>query len=165
VALQPAEQTKPEQPQAQPQLAPERPIHEIKSSLKALPTWLWIALGVFLSGLGLFGLIGAAVLLKVLFVQAKPHTMQPAFMMADPVPMVVPVVSSKPEPVRTTSKPAYAAPPRQVLFQDTTSVNALDYLKSNARSVPEAVQNTTLLRFPHTRRTSNAKLMGQHSRA
>jgi hypothetical protein len=138
--------------------APVRSESELKSMLKALPKWLWIALGVFLSGLGLFGLIGAVVLLKVLFIQARP--MQPAFIMADSSPVIVP--PAQPMPPKTASKtstpvskPVYTPPPRQVLFQDTSSVNALDYLKAGTHSVSEAVQNTALLKFPHTRRMQN----------
>lgn len=164
-ATQSAEPSKPKQAQAQPQPAPERPIHELKAMIKKLPAWLWITLGIFFSGLGLFGLIGAAVLLKVLFIQAKPQAMQPAFVMAQPMPVGLPDAPARPTAAPVQSKPAYASTPRQVLFQDTSSINALDYLKNNARSVSEAVQNSTLLRFPHTRRANNAKLTRHHSRA
>lgn len=131
-----------------PQLAPERPIHELKMMVKKLPHWLWIALGVFLGGLGLFGLIGALVLLKMLFVQARPQTIQPALVMTEPLPVAAPQRTSTPA---SKAEATYASEPPKVFFADTTSVNALDYLGGQPVSAPKGDPHSVLLRFPRTR--------------
>jgi hypothetical protein len=128
------------------------PLHGLKTAILSLPKWLLASVGVFFCGLGLFGLIGAVVLLRILFVQTQPSLIQPAFVMpgaAMPYPQASTVSTGA---VSSASKSAYATMPFVPLFQDVSSINTLDYLKGGARTVPQAVRNTTLLKFPRMRR-------------
>lgn len=163
---------------AQAATPPARPLHTLKEAFLSLPKWLLITVGLFFGGLGLFGLIGGLVLLKILFsqVQSSLQPTQPTFIWADAPKATVPqsvMPKTAPTPVipranpnRNSSRPTknrYASQPvasqgfyanQTPLFEDTSAINTMDYLKRSANNVSEAVHNTALLKFPRTRQTS-----------
>ena len=122
---------------------------DLKEAVQALPRWLLITAAIFLAGLGLFGLMGGLVLLRLLFNQARginnqqpAYALYPAAMM--PQPEMAPVAVNEP-------KAGYAsipARPERLKFEDKASVNAMDYLMDAPARVPEAVHNSVLLKFP-----------------
>jgi hypothetical protein len=136
----------------------------LKQTVQSLPSWLWLALALFMGGIGLFGLVGAVVLLRLLFTQTRPMSYgssipQPALGYAMP-----PVMYSAGMPLHgavAMGMPIY--PGMEVSeasdLSDTVSVNAMDYLKTSPENLSEAVQSATLIKFParHAGRFGRAK--------
>lgn len=130
---------------------------EFKAAFKTVPRWLVVTISLFLSGMGLFTLIGGLVLLKILFTQRQPlHPNLPY--VAGVVPMYAPPDTSLDfsASLKPRSKASYASHPSygqaSLRFEDKASVQALDYLKQNSASVAQAVQNAALVKFPATRK-------------
>ncbi len=134
-------------PQSAPKAQPPLSLWiQLTHAMRHLPFWFWLTGGLFLTGVGLFGLIGALVLLRVLFSQVKPGTYMPAVypfpMNSGITAMDMPNSPDKqalPEPVTSTkTAPSEAELEKDkaatAYFKDTASVNALDYL--NARPSP-----------------------------
>lgn len=125
---------------------------EIKEAIQALPSWLLITLGVFLAGIGLFGLIGGLVLLRLLFTQARNTQAMPPAYAIYPAMMASgdPPASGDAQPA--SGKSPYATEPEKLSsklkFEDKASVNALDYLMDSPRSVSDALPKNVLLKFP-----------------
>ncbi len=141
---------------------------EMKEAIQALPRWLLITLAVFLAGIGLFGLIGGLVLLRLLFIQARQSNgLAPAYaiypaMMAPPAPE-----AAMPQP-ETLEKSAYATPPEKAVhkprFEDKASISALDYLIESPRNVSEAVHNTVVLKFPSQKSVKSKRRLATATR-
>ncbi|WP_373532471.1 hypothetical protein [Vampirovibrio sp.] len=135
---------------------------EIREGFQALPQWLIITVAVFLGGMGLFCLIGGLVLLKVLLSQSQSSLGKDANTNGMPyltgmVPLYAPpepVVSATPAPSKkqaaTSSRPSYGQ--ASLRFEDKVSVQALDYLKGSSPSVSQAIYNTSLVKFPASRK-------------
>lgn len=137
-------------PQAQPAAITLDLGKQVKAIFKALPPWVVITSVLFLGGIGIFALIGGLVLLKLLLTQVKQDGLTGA------MPAQAPLnAASEPVQNRTTSRKPYAARPKassRVSFQDTASVNAMDYLKEAPSNMSQAVQRSTLVKFPYGRR-------------
>jgi hypothetical protein len=145
-------------------------------ALLPLPSWLWMALAFFLSGIGLFALVGALVLLKLLFSQLRPLSygglQQPMFVYPVTTPYGARLSMPNVQPLPET-KPAFAknAKPKssrkrllpealqEVKFQDTVSVNAMDYMKTVPSTVSDAVQNAILIKFPSQRTARKPRVL------
>lgn len=129
------------------------PFSGLKEAILALPQWLLITAAVFLSGIGVFTLIGGLVLLRILFSHARPGT---AFNgMPQPAIILPPGFQFAGADGLTENKSPYATQPQapeRPTFQDTVSINALDYLKHSADNVSQAVHNTVLVKFPGPRK-------------
>ena len=129
-------------------------LRELKLALKSVPQWVFIILAVFMGGLGLFTLAGGLVLLKVLFNQAVPSVQ-----LAGNQPATLSGVSD----VSAESKQLNKR--QNQVFEDKASISALDYLKRSPDSIPKAVHNTSLLKFPNQRkhRTGSKRLSAPSS--
>jgi hypothetical protein len=135
---------------------------EIKHGLKSLPRWLIITVAVFLAGMGLFTLIGGLVLLKLLFSQTKQQfggakTPDGMPYMTGVVPMYAhPDGSLNFGPANQAAQNGYASRPTygqtSLLFEDKAAIQSQDYLKQSSPSVTQAVYNTTLVKFPASRK-------------
>jgi len=101
--------------------------------------WIWFAIGLCLSGVGLFCLLGSAVMGRLLFSRNLGF-----------VPVPQPVPSPFPEPV--APQKAVETPVQNPLnqrrpvrgglgFQDVAVINALDYTHRSTSSVYEAVRH------------------------
>jgi hypothetical protein len=97
--------------------------------------WLWIALGLFMSGIGLFCLLGSALLGRVLLMKNL------SFFRLTPAP-VAPVAEA---PALQPNPAAYLnqrRPMRPGLgFQDVAVVNALDYTHRSTSSMSDAIKH------------------------
>jgi hypothetical protein len=124
-------------------------LRELKDSILGLPHWLLLTLSLFLGGMGVFTLIGGLVLLRILFAQSKPN-IQPTFILS-PGAQFVPVDVNG-QPMMELFKSGYVTEPPRPAFKDTTTINALDYLKDSPNNIPKAVQNSVLLKFPSRNR-------------
>ncbi len=120
-------------------------IAELKEAIEALPQWLLVTMGLFMGGMGLFMLVGGLVLLRLLFVQARQGFLPPQTI------VLPPGVQFATTDLNQAQKSPYASAPEPVstvTFQDSASVNAMDYLKKSPSNVAQAVHNTALLKFP-----------------
>lgn len=117
-------------------------LDELKALAAGLPWWVYFLGALFFGGIGLFALLGAALILKMLL--GRPAQ-----------PVVAPVTASagaeapRMEQPQQTKEKAYATAP--VRFEDTSGVKPARYLKSSPADVKEAVHNT-VLQFPGARR-------------
>lgn len=129
---------------------------ELKDVARSIPRWMIITAAVFFAGLGLFGIIGALVLLRILFTQAQPVPSLYTVPYANPVTsMAAAMAANGPgmkSPFATAPLPSVKQEPPKVQFEDTVSVNALDYLKSTSDNLSQAVHNTVLVKFPNPAR-------------
>lgn len=153
----------PSQTQPAAKAAPKtNPFAELKDAILGLPKWLLITMAVFLGGMGIFTLVGGLVLLRILFSKASQFNGQPQ-QAATPGFFIPPGLSlsmdANGQPV-WEPKPFATQPeiPQKVTFQDTASVNAMDYLKDTADNVSQAVHNAVLIKFPaHGKRGATRK--------
>jgi hypothetical protein len=145
-------------PSAEKSMAEHSVLRELKDAILGLPHWLLLTLSLFLGGMGVFTLIGGLVLLRILFSQSKPN-IQPTFILS-PGAQFIPVDANG-QPMTELFKSAYATEPPRPAFKDTTTINALDYLKDSPSNIPKAVQNSVLLKFP----SRNRQRLGSRSAA
>jgi hypothetical protein len=97
------------------------------------PIWLWIAMGLFLGGIGLFCLLGSALLGRILLMR-NLNFFRPA---ASPSSLVDSATSETSAP-----HPAKRRPVRTGLgIQDTAIVNALDYMGQSTPNMAEVLRN------------------------
>jgi hypothetical protein len=136
-------------------------MREIKDGFKSLPSWLIILSGVFMGGIGIFTLVGGLVLLKVLFAQARPQLFTlptgalfneaQGAVTAGPSSGIPPSVSQSMDKTLRGNRLS-PHPANRYGFEDKSSVSALDYLKESSHSVPQAVHNAVLVKFPTSKK-------------
>ena len=145
----------------------------VQSGLSStLPRWLWLTLALFLAlflgGIGLFCLIGALSLLRLVFIRELPASTKAVAAVSSsnalPFPnflsQVQPLSAPLPGLFQTASvflpeKPvipyAFEQPgriaSRKMRFADTAVVNALDYTTRSPRTMSDAVESSLALRF------------------
>lgn len=175
----------------QPKQASKQTARSWKGMLLSLPTWLWMSLALFLGGIGLFGLIGSLVLLRLLFSQLRPVTYGTMPSSAEKpdaqAPHGIPNGVETPPSTDMRSQQAPFTYPKQTsgtgatpsledisneeprqtrpshasvagYFEDTATVNALDYMPQAPSSVSEAVHNAILIKFPLQRAVRKSRL-------
>jgi hypothetical protein len=145
------------------------------SLASSLPHWLWVSLALFLAlflgGIGLFCLIGALSLLRLVFLREKsvkaattpsvgPAVAMPVNAVTFPnfqaqlQSVISPLAGFSKMPASTATKPSTVRPAgtftgnaRTMQFADTAVVNALDYTTRAPRSMTDAVESGLTLRF------------------
>lgn len=128
--------------------------------------WLIMTLALFLGGMGIFGLAGGLVLLKVLFSYARQSLGQTNWnrpLAEDPSAMsqvnqprqsrshfAMPYIESpKRYGLRQSSSVHVSKRTNRPAFVDTSSVVALDYLKTVPDDIGQAVKNISQVKLPH----------------
>lgn len=143
-------------------------IATLKQLIHMVPTWVYVVLGLFLLGIGLFTLVAAASILFQLFkpgygaFQKKlplPPSMWQVQRNKYRPPVQKPAAAEIPSPV-ASSVPRHSnlAVP-EVVFDDVPSLNAFRLLKDTPHTMREAVQKSVLLKFPTHRPRGNARKM------
>jgi|GEM_PF-2900646 len=118
------------------------PIKRILRPIFADVNWIWFAIGLCLSGIGLFCLLGSAVLGRLLFTRnlgfiSLPQPLPSPLPDLSPTPKITPPVESPLQNQLNQRRPIRGG----LGFQDVAIVNALDYSHRSTSSVTEAVRH------------------------
>ncbi len=134
-------------------------IATVKQLILMVPTWAYIALGVFLLGIGAFLLVAAA---SVLFQLIRPSYGSSTKLPLPPslwqvqrrkykrptAPAPVPSAPEIPSPVASSIPRHTNLSVPEVVFDDVPSLNASRLLSDTPHTLREAVQKSVILRFP-----------------
>jgi hypothetical protein len=118
------------------------PIKRILRPIFADVNWIWFAIGLCLSGIGLFCLLGSAVLGRLLFTRnlgfiSIPQPLPSPLPDLSPTQKLAPPVESPLQNQLNQRRPIRGG----LGFQDVAIVNALDYSHRSTSSVSEAVRH------------------------
>ncbi|WP_303672966.1 hypothetical protein [Vampirovibrio chlorellavorus] len=139
---------------------------EVRKGFQSIPQWLFITVAVFFGGIGVFCVIGALVLLKILFTQVRQSVSNGNLPASIPyVTGLMPLYpapgtaeNTAPDELNASGKAAYASRPSygqtSLRFEDKSAIKALDYLKETPASVTQAIHNTRVSRLQSRKRTN-----------
>ncbi len=138
---------------------------EVRKGFQSIPQWLVITVAIFFGGIGVFCVIGALVLLKILFTQARQSLSNGSLPTNLPyvtglMPLYPPAAATEdaiteepkvPEKSAHSSRPSYGQ--TSLKFEDKSAIKALDYLKESPANVAQAIHNTRVIRLQSRKKT------------